>query len=43
MPVVEIDGIQTKYEVFGAGPPLLMMAAGGFDSTIEKWSTAGVW
>ena len=43
MPRVEIDGIQTKYEVYGSGPPLLMMAAGGFDSTIEKWSTAGVW
>ena len=43
MPKVAIDGIQTNYEVYGSGPPLLMMAPGGFDSTIEKWSMAGVW
>jgi pimeloyl-ACP methyl ester carboxylesterase len=43
MPTVVIDGIETNYEVYGSGPPLLMMAPGGFDSTIEKWSTAGVW
>ena len=43
MPTVSVDGIQTAYEVRGSGPPLLMMAPGGFDSTIEKWSTTGLW
>jgi pimeloyl-ACP methyl ester carboxylesterase len=38
-----IDGIETRYEVVGAGPPLLMYAPGGFDATIEKWSTQGVY
>jgi pimeloyl-ACP methyl ester carboxylesterase len=38
-----IDGIATRYEVIGGGPPLLMYAPGGFDATIEKWSTQGVY
>jgi pimeloyl-ACP methyl ester carboxylesterase len=38
-----IDGIATRYEVLGSGPPLLMYAPGGFDATIEKWSTQGVY
>jgi len=29
--------------VFGAGPPLLMYAPGGFDATVEKWSALGVY
>ena len=36
MPTVNVNGIQTAYEVRGSGPPLLMMAPGGFDSTIEN-------
>jgi pimeloyl-ACP methyl ester carboxylesterase len=40
---VTIHGIDVQYEVHGEGPPLLMFAPGGFDSTIQKWSTAGVW
>ena len=43
MPSVDIDGIATNYEVHGSGPPLLLMAPGGFDSTIEKWSTSWPW
>ncbi len=43
MAYTTINGIKTHYETYGSGPPLLMMAPGGFDSTIEKWSTAGVW
>ena len=43
MPYAEINGINIHYEVRGAGAPLLMMAPGGFDSTIEKWATSGVW
>ncbi len=38
-----IDGISTRYEVIGSGPPLLMYAPGGFDATLEKWSTQGVY
>ena len=38
-----LDGIATRYETIGAGPPLLMYAPGGFDATIEKWSTMGVY
>src|SRR3954469_13312792 len=38
-----IDGIQTRYEVMGSGPPLLMYSPGGFDATVEKWSTQGVY
>jgi pimeloyl-ACP methyl ester carboxylesterase len=38
-----IDGIATRYEIIGGGPPLLMYAPGGFDATIEKWSTQGVY
>jgi pimeloyl-ACP methyl ester carboxylesterase len=38
-----LDGIRTNYEVLGEGPPLLMYAPGGFDGTIEKWRTAGVY
>jgi pimeloyl-ACP methyl ester carboxylesterase len=43
MPTASIDGITTRYEVVGAGPPLLMYAPGGFDATLEKWSTQGVY
>jgi pimeloyl-ACP methyl ester carboxylesterase len=38
-----IDGIATRYEVTGSGPPLLMYAPGGFDATVEKWSSLGVY
>ena len=43
MPTAEISGISAYYEVTGSGPPLLMMAPGGFDSTLEKWSTSWPW
>jgi len=38
MPTVVCDGIATRYEVVGAGPPLLMYAPGGFDATLDKWT-----
>lgn len=38
-----IDGIETRYEVLGAGPPLLMFSPGGFDATIDKWRTQGIY
>jgi pimeloyl-ACP methyl ester carboxylesterase len=43
MPYTEINGINIHYEARGSGPALLMMAPGGFDSTIEKWTASGVW
>src|SRR5215469_10940999 len=43
MATAVIDGIATRYETLGSGPPLLMYAPGGFDATIEKWSTQGVY
>src|SRR5262245_12382199 len=38
-----LDGINTHYEVFGEGPPILMYAPGGFDATIDKWRSQGVY
>ena len=38
-----IDGISTRYEELGQGEPLLMFSPGGFDATLEKWSTLGVY
>jgi pimeloyl-ACP methyl ester carboxylesterase len=43
MPTAIINGISTRYEVIGDGPPLLMFSPGGFDATIEKWSSLGVY
>jgi pimeloyl-ACP methyl ester carboxylesterase len=43
MPMVEIDGIATHYEVIGDGPPLLMFSPGGFDATMEKWRSLSVY
>ena len=43
MPVALIDGIRTNYEVIGDGPPLLMYAPAGFDATLDKWRTQGVY
>lgn len=43
MPTAMIDGLEVSYATYGSGPPLLMLAPGGFDATMEKWATAGVW
>src|SRR5712675_2524049 len=43
MPIATIDGIRTNYEVIGEGPPLLMYAPAGFDATLDKWRTQGVY
>ena len=40
---MDIDGIPTRYEVTGEGPPLLMYSPGGLDATVEKWTTQGVY
>jgi pimeloyl-ACP methyl ester carboxylesterase len=38
-----IDGITTRYEVRGSGTPLLMFSPGGFDATLDKWTTLGIY
>src|SRR6266705_2965195 len=43
MPTAIIDGLQVNYLTRGSGPVLLMLAPGGFDATMEKFRTAGVW
>lgn len=43
MPFAVADGIRTRYEVTGDGPPLLMFSPGGFDSTLEAWRTVGIY
>ena len=37
MPTAVIDGIVTRYEVVGSGPPLLMYALGGLNAVVEAW------
>jgi pimeloyl-ACP methyl ester carboxylesterase len=43
MSTTVIDGITTSFEVVGSGPPLLMFSPGGFDATMAKWSTQGIY
>ena len=43
MAFATVDGIKTRYEVIGSGPPLLMYAPAGFDATLEKWTTQGIY
>lgn len=43
MPSVTLGGIRCTYEVNGEGVALLMLAPGGFDSTIDGWQTRGAW
>ena len=38
-----IDGISTRYDVIGSGPAILMFSPGGFDATLEKWRSLGVY
>lgn len=43
MPTISIDGIATRYEIRGSGPALLMFSPGGFDATIEAWTSRGAY
>jgi pimeloyl-ACP methyl ester carboxylesterase len=43
VPTAVVDGISTRYQVSGDGPPLLMFSPGGFDSTLESWRTVGIY
>ena len=41
--VAECDGIETRYELAGDGPPLLLFSPGGFNATVENWSAFGIY
>lgn len=43
MPTTLIDGIETRYDVIGSGPPLLMFSPGGFNATLEQWYSLGIY
>ena len=43
MPFAVCDGIRTRYELIGDGPPLLMFSPGGFNATIENWQTFSIY
>jgi pimeloyl-ACP methyl ester carboxylesterase len=43
LPSAVIDGIATRYEVAGAGPPILMFSPGGFNAALENWSSFGIY
>src|SRR6185436_5134466 len=43
VPTTTIDGMTTQYDVLGSGPPLLLMSPGGFDATIDRWRTQGIY
>jgi pimeloyl-ACP methyl ester carboxylesterase len=43
MPTAVVDGIPTRFEVTGSGPPLLLFSPGGFNATIESWSSFGIY
>lgn len=43
MATTVIDGITTRYEVAGSGPPLLMFSPGGFGAELENWTSFGIY
>jgi pimeloyl-ACP methyl ester carboxylesterase len=42
MPTALCDGIVTRYEVHGNGPPILCFSPGGFNARLENWWTFGI-
>lgn len=43
MPFADIQGIKTRYELLGEGPPLLLLAPVGFDDPISRRWADRVW
>lgn len=41
MPEVVLNGIKTRYETIGDGPPIVMFSPGGFDASADNWTTFG--
>jgi len=38
-----VDGIETRYEVAGSGPPLMMFSPGGFNGSMANWLEHGLY
>jgi pimeloyl-ACP methyl ester carboxylesterase len=43
MPTAAVDEIATRYELAGSGPPLLMFSPGGFNGTLDNWTSFGIY
>jgi len=43
MPVVDLEGIKTRYHVEGEGPPLLLLSPMGFDASVSHRLYNRVW
>jgi len=43
MAFADLNGIATRYETVGTGPPLLMFSPGGFNATLDTWTTIGAY
>jgi len=43
MATAVVDGIATRYEVVGSGPPLLAFSPGGFNATLDNWRSFGIY
>jgi pimeloyl-ACP methyl ester carboxylesterase len=43
MPTAVIDGIVTRYEISGDGPPLLLFSPGGFNATLANWTSFSIY
>lgn len=43
MPTAVINGITTRYQVTGSGPPLLMFSPGGFSAELANWTSLGIY
>jgi pimeloyl-ACP methyl ester carboxylesterase len=43
MSTAVVHGITTRYEVTGSGPPLLMFSPGGFNATLDNWTSFGIY
>src|SRR5215218_6472739 len=43
MPTAVCDGIATRYEIAGSGPPLLLFSPGGFNGALENWTSFGIY
>ena len=37
------DGIETRYELTGDGPPILLFSPGGFDARLENWRSFSIY
>jgi pimeloyl-ACP methyl ester carboxylesterase len=38
-----VDGIRTRYEIVGDGPPVLLFSPGGFNATLGNWGAFGIY